>query len=383
MTSPLRTNRSRLAACLLGGAALLMTGALAPGSFLFTSTANTAGDVVDLTKIPPTASEVNAQLKAAPLMLSGAIKAAEDATGGLAKSASIQFTDGSMQAVIVCYTGSEGRRITVDANGAVIDNQPQPRFPGAMVEGDPDMTTEGGVLVWNIAEGDGKEVRAGSLLTVNFAGFLADGTQWINSEDQGGAATVSSDEVFPGWSEGMEGMKVGGKRKLVIPGPLAFGDEGAGGAIPPNAVIIMDVELVDVNDYSMTPDQLPGEPVQGQPITTASGLMYYDIAIGDGAVADDPTDTVTVHYTGWLNDGARFDTSREPRTPGAPIQPATFQLDRVIPGWTEGVQGMKVGGKRKLIIPWELAYGERGRAPMIPPKALLIFDIELLNVSSN
>lgn len=113
--------------------------------------------------------------------------------------------------------------------------------------------------------------------------------------------------------------------------------------------------------------------------TTASGLGYIDLVEGSGA-SPAPTDKVEVHYTGWLVDGTKFDSSYNPK-PGKPEGgPISFSLSGVIKGWTEGVGGMKVGGKRKLIIPYQLAYGERGKPGSIPPKATLIFDVELLSI---
>lgn len=123
-----------------------------------------------------------------------------------------------------------------------------------------------------------------------------------------------------------------------------------------------------------TAPQYPGEPVQGEPVTTASGLMYYDLQAGTGPTPAAPTNRVLVHYTGWLTDGKKFDSSVDR---GEPI---SFRLNEVIAGWTEGVGSMQVGAKRKLIIPFNLGYGEAGMPPVIPPKATLVFDVELLNV---
>ena len=108
----------------------------------------------------------------------------------------------------------------------------------------------------------------------------------------------------------------------------------------------------------------------------ASGLRYQELTIGTGLECIGRGDTVKVHYTGWLEDGTQFDSSTD-------TQPFSFPVDvgYVIKGWDEGVKGMKIGGKRKLIIPAHLGYGAHGAGDVIPPDATLIFEVELLEIS--
>jgi len=113
----------------------------------------------------------------------------------------------------------------------------------------------------------------------------------------------------------------------------------------------------------------------GNEVTTASGLKYTDTKVGTGAEAK-AGQTAVVHYTGWLTNGTKFDSSKDRG------QPFSFPLGggRVIKGWDEGVQGMKVGGSRKLTIPANLGYGAQGAGGVIPPNATLVFDVDLLEL---
>lgn len=130
-------------------------------------------------------------------------------------------------------------------------------------------------------------------------------------------------------------------------------------------------QLVAMNDETKQ-EQTPEENI----VTTASGLKYIDIEEGDGAMPQ-KGQTVVVHYTGTLENGSKFDSSRDRN------RPFSFKIGvgQVIKGWDEGVGTMKVGGSRKLIIPPELGYGARGAGGVIPPNATLIFDVELLRIT--
>lgn len=123
-------------------------------------------------------------------------------------------------------------------------------------------------------------------------------------------------------------------------------------------------------------DQPKGEKKMQPTKPAASGLVKEDLKVGSGAEAK-PGDLVTVHYTGWLTDKTKFDSSVDRG------EPFKFKLGSgmVIKGWDEGVKGMKIGGKRKLTIPPDMGYGARGAGGVIPPNATLVFDVELLGVN--
>jgi peptidylprolyl isomerase len=215
-------------------------------------------------------------------------------------------------------------------------------------------TLPGDLKYEDLTVGDGAEAKTGDTVDVHYTGWLKDGKKFDSSLDRNRTFRIvlGAGQVIKGWDQGLVGMKEGGKRKLQIPPELAYGPRSVGGVIPPNATLVFDVELVRV---------LPGVKID-------------DLKVGDGPTAK-RGDVVTVHYTGTLTNGKQFDSS-------VGKQPFTFQLGarQVIAGWDLGVTGMKVGGKRKLTIPPEMAYGEAGQEPVIPPNATLVFEIELLKI---
>lgn len=129
-----------------------------------------------------------------------------------------------------------------------------------------------------------------------------------------------------------------------------------------------------------TPAGAAPPPVEGKERTQYT-MRYVDLAPGTGAEAT-PDKCYYVHYTGWLTDGRKFDSSHDTTSNGKPRTPLPFQQGKknVIIGWDQGFEGMRVGARRRLIIPYQLAYGVNGRPPVIPPKATLIFDVELMDV---
>lgn len=211
------------------------------------------------------------------------------------------------------------------------------------------------------------------LVTVHYSGWTTDGKNFDSSLSGGKPVTFPLDKVIAGWTEGVQLMVAGEKRRFWIPEELAYkGKEGR-----PAGMLVFDVELISFKpappkETSVDPTKAPDD-VQRPPDAakrTASGLSYKILKAGAGSRHPEATSSVTVNYSGWTTDGKLFDSTYSRH------EPVTFRLNRVIPGWTEGVQLMVEGEKRRFWIPEILAYAGQG-----PISGDLVFDIELIKIN--
>jgi peptidylprolyl isomerase len=229
--------------------------------------------------------------------------------------------------------------------------------------------TDSGLCSRVLATGTGTEhPDAWDKVTVHYSGWTTDGKLFDSSYKRGTPATFPLNRVIPGWTEGLQLMVEGEKRRLWIPAELAYKNQPG----RPAGMLVFDVELLGIEDQPepppppKAPEDVTAPPADAE--TTASGLASKVLRPGVGQSHPKKSSTVTVHYSGWTTDGKLFDSSVMRG------QPATFPLNRVIPGWTEGLQLMVVGEKRRLWIPEKLAYKGAAGAP----KGMLVFDVELI-----
>ena len=208
-------------------------------------------------------------------------------------------------------------------------------------------------------------------VTVHYSGWTTDGKLFDSSVKRGEPTSFALNEVIKGWTEGLQLMVQGEKRRFWIPGNLAYGENPGGGR--PGGLLVFDVELLSIKSAPKAPS-VP-EDVSAAPENaekTQSGIASKLLSKGQGTTHPKESDQVEVHYTGWTTDGKMFDSSV---TRG---ETSVFTLLQVIPGWTEGVQLMVEGEKRRFWIPGKLAYGET--APPGAPAGTLVFDIELVKI---
>ncbi len=230
-----------------------------------------------------------------------------------------------------------------------------------------------GLVTKVLQKGKGKDHPGPTdTVKVHYTGWTKDGKMFDSSVARGSPAEFRVDEVIKGWTEGLQLMVQAEKRRFWIPADLAYGQSPRNGA--PGGDLTFDVELLEIQkgpEAPPVPADLTKPPADAK--KTKSGLVWRYLTHGKGKKHPKETDTVKVHYTGWTKDGKMFDSSV---TRG---KPASFPLNAVIKGWTEGVQLMVEGDKVRLWLPADLAYGEKPSRPGAPAGDL-VFDVELLQI---
>jgi peptidylprolyl isomerase len=211
----------------------------------------------------------------------------------------------------------------------------------------------------------GDHPKATDLVTVQYTGWTTDGKMFDSSRTRNAPSTFPLERVIPGWRECVALMTIGETRRCWIPQELAY----KGQAGRPAGMLVFDVELIDAKTSPATPPpDVAAAPSDAK--RTPTGLAYKVLKPGTGTSHPMSRSRVTVHYTGWTTDGKMFDSSVMRGSP------ATFGLDQVIKGWTDGVQLMVEGEKTRFWIPQDLAYKGQAGAP----RGMLVFDIELIKI---
>ncbi|MBK9099144.1 MAG: FKBP-type peptidyl-prolyl cis-trans isomerase [bacterium] len=251
-------------------------------------------------------------------------------------------------------------------------------------------TLESGLQYLDDSLGTGREAKAGDLVSIHFKGWMVPKdtagelfSDWSVDEskkmlslgdskmrNQPIKFVLNTGSFIKGTDEGIVGMKAGGVRTMIIPSKLAYGEAGVG-FVPPNTDLKVVVELLEVKDKGVAKMWEVDSTLFK---ATASGLKYAIISQGEGPTVE-AGKVVTVHYSGYLQDGTLFDSSVER---DEPIQFVVGQ-GQVIPGWDEGMQLLKKGDKARFIVPPQLGYGEMA-LEKIPANSTLIFDTEIVDV---
>ena len=231
--------------------------------------------------------------------------------------------------------------------------------------------TASGLASKVLSPGTGAKPGAEDTVEVHYSGWTTDGKMFDSSVKRGKSTSFPLNAVIKGWTEGLQLMSEGEKRRLWIPQELAY----MGRPGKPAGMLVFDVELIKVKVAPKVPDT-PADvaAVPANAKKTKSGLAYRALREVKEGASPKATDNVEVHYAGWALDGKMFDASyRRGET-------TSFPLNGVIPGWTEGLQLMKVGEMYRFWIPGSLAYGDTPSRPGAPA-GMLVFDVELVAIN--
>jgi FKBP-type peptidyl-prolyl cis-trans isomerase len=242
-----------------------------------------------------------------------------------------------------------------------------PAVPADVAAPPVDAQTSSSGLAWQVLQPGVGPDRPGTtdLVTIDYTGWTTDGKLFDSTRLRGRPSTLLMERLMKGMREALEQMVIGERRLLWVPEGLAF----AGMKGRPAGMVVLDLELLDfTSSPAIAPPDVGAPPRDAE--RSHTGLTWRVLRPGTGTERPGPSSRVTVHYTGWTTDGRMFDSSIMRG------QPTELRLDNVIKGWTEGLQMMVVGEKRRFWIPQDLAYkGEPGA-----PRGMLVFDVELLGV---
>ncbi len=245
-----------------------------------------------------------------------------------------------------------------------------------LLEGDFE-THENGMLYRDLVAGEGAPVRWGDTVETHYTTWYFDGRKFGSSRDHDKVfpvVNIGKARVIDAWNAALLGMREGGKRLVVAQSAVAYGKFDAANGVPGGTHLVFEIEAVKVVSAPLRPDVAKLKLEKND-----SGLQWVDVVVGDGDLID-TGDTALVKYSGWLHDEPEshaFDSSFQTQRP-YPV--ANIGESGVIAGWNEGLVGMRAGGRRVLLIPPKLAYGEEGSRQAIPPNATLLFLIEAWSV---
>jgi len=237
-----------------------------------------------------------------------------------------------------------------------------------------------GIWYKTIKKGKGKKPGDKATVTAHYEGRLLSGEKFDASYDRGQPFTTTLDRVIVGWRIAIPTLSKGEKGTFYIPSALAYGERGAGADIPPNAVLVFDIELMDFEEPMSATQQATKDDKIIRAYLKEKGIdanrtetgIYYQITEKGTGGNPNLGSNVTTHYKGMLLDGKVFDSSYDRG------QPLDFPLANVIPGWQQAIPLLAKGGKGTFYIPSGLAYGPRGAGGVIPPNAVLVFEVELI-----
>ncbi len=268
--------------------------------------------------------------------------------------------------------GRPGGLLVFDIELISIKQAPKPPADLSAAPADA-VKSDSGLVSKVTAKGTGTDhPKDGDTAKLNLSLWSSDGQLLQSTAQQGAPADIPLEQLrIGGLAEGIKLMVAGEKRQLWISSKLAFGENPPPGA--PAGGLVVEAELISIKaglPAPETPSDVAAAPADAE--KTASGLASKVLTKGTGTAHPKATETVTVHYSGWTTDGKLFDSSVKRG------EPTSFALNGVIAGWTEGVQLMVVGEKRRFWIPGNLAYGEKSEGGR--PGGLLVFDVELIKI---